>query len=108
MNPGNRPVIPSTAGGIAAVALAVTGAPGPVTALAFGCFALSLIVIALQSVLPQEPKYLLAWWRARWRHQQLRREASRWQSDMPGSAGPREEPQTSETSENRDAISAQR
>ncbi|MFF1872990.1 hypothetical protein [Kitasatospora herbaricolor] len=44
------------------------------TTLAFGCFALSLIVVALQSVIPQESAHRLAWWRARWRHQQLRRQ----------------------------------
>ena len=70
---GNRPLITAAAGGISTTALALTGAPWWLTA-AFGCFALSLLIVALQSVIPQESAHRLAWWRARWRHQQLRRQ----------------------------------
>ncbi|GAA2155562.1 hypothetical protein GCM10009760_55620 [Kitasatospora kazusensis] len=71
----NRPLITAVAGGMSTPALALTGAPWWLTALAFGCFALSLLVVALQSVFPQESAHRLAWWRARWRHQQLRRQS---------------------------------
>ncbi len=71
---GNRPLITAAAGGISTTALALTGAPWWLTAAAFGCFALSLLIVALQSVIPQESAHRLAWWRARRRHQQLRRQ----------------------------------
>ncbi|MEU9211209.1 hypothetical protein AB0D27_25515 [Streptomyces sp. NPDC048415] len=68
----NRPLISSAATGISGLALALTGAPWWLTAVAFTCFALGLLVIAIQSVFPQDSAHRLAWWRARWHHQQRR------------------------------------
>ncbi|MFC8373105.1 hypothetical protein ACFUIT_34960 [Streptomyces sp. NPDC057239] len=48
--------------------------PWWLTAAAVGCFVLSLIVVVIQTVFPQESAHRLAWWRDRRRHQQLRRQ----------------------------------
>jgi hypothetical protein len=68
----NRPLIPSAATGISGLALALIGAPWWLTAVAFACFALGLLVTVIQSVFPQDSAHRLAWWRARWHHQQHR------------------------------------
>ncbi|MFE2728932.1 hypothetical protein [Kitasatospora sp. NPDC059327] len=73
MRPAPRPLINSVAAGTATTALALAGAPWWLTAAAFGCFALGLAVVAIQSVLPQESAHRLAWWRELWRYRQLRR-----------------------------------
>ncbi|MEU1424983.1 hypothetical protein [Kitasatospora sp. NPDC005751] len=72
----NRPLMTSVAAGIGGTALALVDAPSWLTAAAFGCFALGLVVIAIQSVFPQESAHRLAWWRALWRHRQLRHQTS--------------------------------
>ncbi|MEU6104145.1 hypothetical protein [Streptomyces flaveolus] len=72
MHNPNRPLISSAATGISGIVLALIGAPWWLTALAFTCFALGLLVTAIQSVFPQESAHRLAWWRARWNHQQRR------------------------------------
>ncbi|MFD8780590.1 hypothetical protein [Streptomyces sp. NPDC059916] len=53
-------------------ALAPVGAPWWLTALVFACFTLGLVVTGIQSVFPQDSEHRLAWWRARWNHQQRR------------------------------------
>ncbi|MET9694660.1 hypothetical protein ABZY81_40720 [Streptomyces sp. NPDC006514] len=68
----NRPLIYFVAAGISALALALTGAPWWLTALAFICLALGLIITGVQSVFPQDSEHRLAWWRARWNHQKRR------------------------------------
>ncbi|MER5698795.1 hypothetical protein ABT255_17665 [Streptomyces mirabilis] len=73
MHNPNRPLISSAATGISGLALALIGAPWWLTAVAFTCFALGLLITAIQSVFPQDSVHRLAWWRARWRHQQRRR-----------------------------------
>ncbi|MET7489518.1 hypothetical protein [Streptomyces sp. NPDC005538] len=70
-----RPLISSIAAGLGGTALALGGAPWWLTAATFGCLALSLIVVVIQSVFPQESAHRLAWWRDRRRHQQLRRQS---------------------------------
>ncbi|MEU0169022.1 hypothetical protein ACL07V_34775 [Streptomyces sp. MB22_4] len=65
----NRPLISS---GISGILLALTGAQWWLTALVLTCFALGLLVTAIQSVFPQESAHRLAWWRARWNHRQRR------------------------------------
>ncbi|MCX5443915.1 hypothetical protein [Streptomyces sp. NBC_00063] len=72
MHNPNRPLISSAATGISGIALALIGAPWWLTAVAFTCFALGLLVTAIQSVFPQDSAHRLAWWRARWHHQQRR------------------------------------
>ncbi|MFF9098828.1 hypothetical protein ACF1AX_37650 [Streptomyces sp. NPDC014802] len=72
MHNPNRPLISSAATGISGIGLALIGAPWWLTALAFSCFALGLLVTAIQSVFPQESAHRLAWWRARWNHQHRR------------------------------------
>ncbi|MFD7734126.1 hypothetical protein ACFV6F_27560 [Kitasatospora phosalacinea] len=70
----HRPLITSVTAGVSGTALALGGAPWPLTVGAFGCVALGLLVVALQSVFPQESAHRLAWWRALWRHRQQRRQ----------------------------------
>ncbi|MFE1198145.1 hypothetical protein ACFW6E_36300 [Streptomyces olivaceoviridis] len=72
MHNPNPPLISSAATGISGIVLALSGARWWLTALAFTCFVLSLLVTAIQSVLPQESARRLAWWRAHWNHQQRR------------------------------------
>ncbi|MFI6006931.1 hypothetical protein ACIA98_42515 [Streptomyces sp. NPDC051366] len=72
----NRPLITSAATGLTAVTMALTGAPWWLAAPAFLCFGLAVLVMAVQSVFPQESEHRLAWWRDRRRHQQLRRQAA--------------------------------
>ncbi|MFF4442626.1 hypothetical protein [Streptomyces sp. NPDC001621] len=72
MHNPNRPLISSAASGVSGIVLALTGAQWWLIALAFTCFALSLLVTAIQLVFPQESAHRLAWWRARWNHQQRR------------------------------------
>ncbi|MGW6890356.1 hypothetical protein [Streptomyces chartreusis] len=67
-----RPLISSAATGISGLVLALIGAPWWLSAVAFACFALGLLVTAIQSVFPQDSEHRLAWWRARWHHQQRR------------------------------------
>jgi hypothetical protein len=74
MHTAGRPLISSIAGGIGGTTLALVGAPWWLTAVAFGCFALGLVVVAIEGVFPQESAHRLAWWRDRRRHQQLRRQ----------------------------------
>ncbi|GHD35539.1 hypothetical protein GCM10010313_82970 [Streptomyces violarus] len=69
MHNPNRPLISHAATGISGIVLSLIGAPWWLTALAFSCF---LLVTAIQSVFPQESAHRLAWWRARWIHQQRR------------------------------------
>ncbi|MBQ0972783.1 hypothetical protein ACFW4O_10565 [Streptomyces mutabilis] len=69
-----RPLISSVTAGLGGTALALGGAPWWLTAAAVGCLGLSLIVVFIQSVFPQESAHRLAWWRDRRRHQQLRRQ----------------------------------
>ncbi|MEU9420206.1 hypothetical protein [Streptomyces sp. NPDC048272] len=52
------------------------GAPGLLIVAAFLCFALAIVVMAIQSVFPQESEHRLDWWRDRRRHQRLRRQAA--------------------------------
>ncbi|WP_431676026.1 hypothetical protein [Kitasatospora sp. KL5] len=61
MQPAHRPLITSVAAGIGGTALALAGAPWWLTASAFGCFALGLVVVALQTVIPQDSAHRLAW-----------------------------------------------
>ncbi|MFJ1562437.1 hypothetical protein [Streptomyces mirabilis] len=75
MHNPNRPLISSVAAGISGTALALIGAPWWLTALAFTCFALGLLVTAIQSVFPQDSEHRLAWWRARW-NQKRRRQST--------------------------------
>ncbi|WP_405776036.1 hypothetical protein [Streptomyces sp. NBC_01538] len=72
MNEATRPLISSAATGISGLVLALIGAPWWLSAVAFACFALGLLVTAIQSVFPQDSEHRLAWWRARW-HSQKRR-----------------------------------
>ena len=72
MNNANRPPISSAATGISALVLALIGAPWWLSAVALAGFALGLLVTAIQSVFPQDSEHRLAWWRARWYHQQRR------------------------------------
>jgi hypothetical protein len=73
MHNPTRPLISSVATGISGLVLALIGAPWWLTAIAFACFALGLLVTVIQSVFPQDSEHRLAWWRARWHHQQRRR-----------------------------------
>lgn len=74
MHNPNRPLISSaTTTGISGIALVLIGAPWWLTAVAFTCFALGLLVTAIQSVFPQDSAHRLAWWRTRWHHQQRHR-----------------------------------
>lgn len=68
MRSAGRPLIASIAAGIAGTTLALTGAPWWLAVAAFGCLALGLAVVALQTVFPQESEHRLAWWRDRRRH----------------------------------------
>ncbi|GAA2114120.1 hypothetical protein [Streptomyces synnematoformans] len=87
MNNPTRPLISSTATGICGLVLALIGAPWWLTAVAFTCFALGLLVTVIQSVFPQDSEHRLAWWRARWHHQQRRSlPTSGPPSDSPGHA----------------------
>jgi cell division protein FtsW (lipid II flippase) len=70
MHNPNRPLISSAATGIGGIVLVLTGAPWWLSALAFTCVFLVLVVAVIQSVFPQESAHRLAWWRARWNHQQ--------------------------------------
>lgn len=93
MHNPNRPLISSAATGISGIVLALTGAPWWLTALAFTCFAFGLLVTAIQSVFPQESAHRLAWWRARWNHQQRRGTRppalrTTRQAPVPGSGAP--------------------
>ncbi|MGY5124335.1 hypothetical protein [Streptomyces nigrescens] len=72
MHSPNRPLISFAATGISGIVLALFGAPWRLTALAFTCFVLCLLVTVIQSVFPQESAHRLAWWRARWNYQQRR------------------------------------
>ncbi|WP_030382653.1 MULTISPECIES: hypothetical protein [unclassified Streptomyces] len=72
MHNPNRPLISSAATGIGGIVLVLIGAPWWLTALAFTCFFLVLVVAVIESVFPQESPHRLAWWRARWNHQQRR------------------------------------
>lgn len=71
-----RPLNSSLTVGLGTMALALVGSPWWLTAIAFGCFALALVVAAVQSVFPQESAHRLAWWRDRRRHHHLRRQTS--------------------------------
>ncbi|WEH12279.1 hypothetical protein [Streptomyces sp. VNUA24] len=96
----NRPLISSVAAGVVGAALALIGGPWWLTALAFTCFALGLVVPGIQSVFPQESEHRLAWWRARWNHQQRRQTTL--PTDRPtvrpatGATGPRPEPRSNQ------------
>ncbi|MEV2211169.1 hypothetical protein AB0H86_06675 [Streptomyces sp. NPDC050997] len=96
MHNPNRPLISSAATGISGIALALIGAPWWLTALAFTCFALGLLVTAIQSVFPQDSAHRLAWWRARWNHRQRRQNTAptgrRSNRPAPGATGPRPNP----------------
>src|SRR4051794_16149619 len=72
MNNSTRPLISYAATGISGLVLALIRAPWWLSAGAFACFALGLLVTAIQSVFPQAPEPRLAWWRPRWCHQQRR------------------------------------
>ncbi|WP_151484230.1 hypothetical protein [Streptomyces albicerus] len=63
-----RPLISLLAAGVTGLVVALAGAPWWLAATAFGCLALGLGVVALQSVFPQESAHRLAWWRDRRRH----------------------------------------
>lgn len=76
MNNATRPLISSAATGISSLVLALIHAPWWLSAAAFACFALGLLVTAIQSVFPQDSEHRLAWWRARWHHQQRRHNPS--------------------------------
>lgn len=94
----NRPLISSVAAGVSGTALALAGAPWWLTALAFTCFVLGLIVTGIQSVFPQESEHRLAWWRARWNHQQRRQNtlSTGRRSNRPATraTGPRPKPRS--------------
>ncbi|MFJ1964027.1 hypothetical protein [Streptomyces massasporeus] len=64
----SRPLISFLAAGVTGMVVALAGAPWWLAATAFGCLALGLGVVALQSVFPQESAHRLAWWRDRRRH----------------------------------------
>ncbi len=55
MHNPNRPLISSAATGIGGIVLVLIGAPWWLTALAFTCFFLVLVVAVIESVFPQEP-----------------------------------------------------
>ncbi|MFG3016122.1 hypothetical protein ACGFZB_37875 [Streptomyces cinerochromogenes] len=61
----NRPLISFLATGVTSTVVVLTGAPWWLAVAAFGCLVLGLVVIALQSVFPQESAHRLAWWRDR-------------------------------------------
>lgn len=63
-----RPLISFLAAGVTGLVVVLTGAPWWLAATAFGCLALGLGVVALQSVFPQESAHRLAWWRERRRY----------------------------------------
>lgn len=75
MHNPTRPLISSAATGISGLVLALISAPWWLTAVAFTCFALGLLVTVIQSVFPQDSAHRLDWWRARWHHQQRRHTA---------------------------------
>jgi hypothetical protein len=72
----SRSLIPSVVAGSGSLTSILLGAPWWLTAAVFSCFALGLIVVAVQSVFPQESADRLAWWRDRRRHQRLRRQTA--------------------------------
>lgn len=55
--------------GLGSTTLALAGAPWWLAILAFACFTLSLVIVGIQSVFPQESAHRLAWWRDRRRRQ---------------------------------------
>ncbi|MDX3364088.1 hypothetical protein ACIBWG_32460 [Streptomyces griseoaurantiacus] len=61
----HRPLISYLATGVTGMVVALSDAPWWQAAAAFGCLALGLGVVALQSVFPQESAHRLAWWRDR-------------------------------------------
>ncbi|MFI7643353.1 hypothetical protein [Nonomuraea sp. NPDC049400] len=71
MQPGTRMVASSAMAGIGGVATALAGAPWWITVGAYGCFALVLIVMVVQTIFPQESADRLEWWRDHRRHQRL-------------------------------------
>ncbi|NYH55355.1 hypothetical protein HNR06_004944 [Nocardiopsis arvandica] len=78
MHSVSRSLMPSGAvTGLAGVVSALAGAPWWLTAAAFGCFMLVLLIAAVQSVFPQESADRLAWWRDRRLYQHLRRHRNR-------------------------------
>ncbi|MFD7186133.1 hypothetical protein ACFRAI_43185 [Streptomyces sp. NPDC056637] len=64
----SRPLISFLAADVTGMVVALTGAPWWLAVTAFGCLALGLGVVALQSVFPQESAHRLAWWRDRRHH----------------------------------------
>ena len=60
--------------GAGSTALVLASAPWWLAGIAFACFALSLAVVAIQSVFPQESAHRLAWWRDRRLHQRKGRD----------------------------------
>ncbi|MFF1680787.1 hypothetical protein ACFVYG_32710 [Streptomyces sp. NPDC058256] len=102
MHNPSRPLFSSVASGISGAALVLIGAPWWLTALAFTCFALGLLVTAIQSVFPQDSEHRLAWWRARWNHQRSRQSmlptARRTRRSTGAAAGPGPEPRSDDES----------
>ncbi|MFE9132139.1 hypothetical protein ACFYOF_43170 [Streptomyces sp. NPDC007148] len=71
-----RLLITSIAAGLGSTTSALLHAPWWLSTMAFGSLILGLIVVAIQSVIPQESAHRLAWWRDRRRHQQVCRQIS--------------------------------
>ncbi|MGW1171979.1 hypothetical protein [Streptomyces sp. NPDC002550] len=72
-----RLLIASIAAGLGGTTSALLHAPWWLSAMAFASLALGLVVVAIQSLIPQESAHRLAWWRDRRRHQQLCRQNRR-------------------------------
>ncbi|MFI9358506.1 hypothetical protein [Streptomyces lydicus] len=64
-----RLLIASIAAGLGGTTSALLHAPWWLSVMAFTS---GLVVVAIQSLIPQESAHRLAWWRDRRRHQQLR------------------------------------
>lgn len=73
MHSPSRSLIPSVVAGSSGLISVLLGAPWWLTA---EVFTLYLVVVAVQSVFPQESADRLAWWRDRRRHQRLRRQTA--------------------------------
>ncbi|MGW1008285.1 hypothetical protein [Streptomyces sp. NPDC002520] len=84
-----RLLIATIATGLGDTTSVLLHAPWWLSVMAFVRLTLGLVVVAIQSLIPQESAHRLAWWRDRRRHQQVRRQTRRRAGDETGGgAGP--------------------
>jgi hypothetical protein len=74
MRPQTRPIIPTALASLTGTVSAIAGVPWEITiTVVIFTLVVSLAVVVLESVFPQESADRLAWWRDHRRHRRLRK-----------------------------------